>query len=97
MIKDIVIQILVSVVICNSIVKDFVDNLSSGENHEDQEGDHEDQEGDPEKKDIVKYDRYMLLPLFQINILYLECLINIHFLLTVFLLTKNNESSFDIN
>ena len=38
MIKDIVIQILVSVVICNSIVKDFVDNLSSGENHEDQEG-----------------------------------------------------------
>ena len=38
MIKDTVIQTLDSVVICNSIVKDFVDNLSSGENHEDQEG-----------------------------------------------------------
>ena len=40
-------------------------------------GNHEDQEGDPEEKDIVKYDRYILFPLFQINILYLECLINI--------------------
>ena len=37
MIKDTVLQTLNSVVICNLIVKDFVDNLSSGENHEDQE------------------------------------------------------------
>ena len=72
MIKNTVLK-LDSVVICNSIemVKDFVDILCQGE-------DHEDHEGNPEEKDIVKYYRLFIVPFFQINILYLECSINIH-------------------